>query len=296
MAKIAYIATKESSRVNREVELLSTNNDTNDEYDIFYYQNLLINIRGRNVDVIDLSTKKSLLEYDVVFHRTPKEEDMRTAVATIFAENGKVSLNQDNIATQNISKLQQGIRFAYSGVSAFDTIVLRGDRITTELLRQYMDAPCVIKNIRGRNGGDNYLVESLTEIPELEANDYYAVQSYVDNDGDYRIIVGDDDIILAYKRVRHDSSTHLNNITTGAKREYIEELDPDVRELAIRAARSLNRGLAGVDVLVGFDGVSRVLEVNFSYGVPQFEEAIERRYIENLAQYFRSKLDSNNRA
>ncbi len=125
----------------------------------------------------------------------------------------------------------------------------------------------VLKSIVGTKGRDNYLVKSGKEIREIiTANPdvEFILQNFIPNDGDYRIILTNFVPKLAIYRSANGKDFR-NNTSLGGEASLVplENLDPEILELAVAATRSLNIKIAGADILQDKDtGTYSVLEVN----------------------------------
>lgn len=290
MSKILYLVSKHSVKVTREIESLNKQSSTN-TYDILMYSDLMVTIKNGVIDIVSCLDHASIRGYDMVFHRSMHAGHMRSAVTLLMASLGKKVVNRENHNIQCTSKLEQYTQFALHGLSIPDTLIVRGDKLSANMIRKHFNAPIVVKAIEGSNGRDNFLVSDLDDLPRLDNTMYYAVQPFIENKYDYRIIVADDEIIASYRRVRDEKSgSHLNNVSQGGRRELTANLPAAAGKLAIDGAKLLGRDLAGADVLEGGDGRCYLLEVNFSYGVPQLEEGAFTQYIVGLDRFFQGHL------
>ena len=92
-------------------------------------------------------------------------------------------------------------------------------------------------------------------------------QQYIDNDGDYRVLVFGKKIALVIYRTRTDETTHLNNTSQGGRAELMPKtvLPESIRKKCITVAKLLKREVAGVDVVQDKQtGLWYCLEVNDS--------------------------------
>lgn len=171
------------------------------------------------------------------------------------------------------------------------TIVASGKLISGGRIVVPYDGPLIVKATKASNGAENYLLSSLSEFSGKE-DLLYCIQPFIPNSFDYRIIVAEEEILLVYKRIRQGNETHLNNIEQGGQREITASLNIFTTELAIAAAKSVKRNLAGVDVLVADDGKEYLLEVNFNYGTPTIEGEEWESYVTDLDKFFSRKAAS----
>lgn len=125
----------------------------------------------------------------------------------------------------------------------------------------------VLKSIRGTKGQDNYLVYSAEEVskivdenPDIE----FILQEFIPNTGDYRIVtLGFEPYLAIYRS--SGGKDHRNNTSLGGSAKIIplEEVDKEILDMSIKAAKATNKRFAGVDVITHRDtGKNYILEVN----------------------------------
>lgn len=126
-------------------------------------------------------------------------------------------------------------------------------------------APYIVKPAKGEKGigvlkAETYdaLVGQIAKKPEG-----YIIQPFIENEGDYRVMVYGYEVRGALFR-RSVEGSILNNTSQGGTSTYIEaeDIDEKIASLSTKAARAVEHAIAGVDVVVDTDGISRVLEVN----------------------------------
>ena len=135
--------------------------------------------------------------------------------------------------------------------------------------------PVVIKLLEGTQGIGVLLahtMESATSIIELlqSQKQNVLIQKFVaESKGkDIRAIVVGDQVIAAMRRVAQGQEFR-SNVHRGGRTEKVELTD-EYKETAIRAARSMGLGIAGVDMLEGHDG-PQIMEINSSPGLQGIE-------------------------
>ena len=135
--------------------------------------------------------------------------------------------------------------------------------------------PVVIKLLEGTQGIGVLLahtMESATSIIELlqSQKQNVLIQKFVaESKGkDIRAIVVGDQVIAAMRRVAQGQEFR-SNVHRGGRTEKVE-LSEEYKETAIRAARSMGLGIAGVDMLEGKDG-PQIMEINSSPGLQGIE-------------------------
>ena len=90
------------------------------------------------------------------------------------------------------------------------------------------------------------------------------IQKYVEKPNrDIRAFVVGDRLVAAYYRVQQDATRWKTNIAQGARAIPIKSVDPELENLAVRAARTLGLHYAGIDIAETNNGYV-VFEVNAS--------------------------------
>lgn len=145
------------------------------------------------------------------------------------------------------------------------------------LLNEVGGAPVIIKLLEGTQGLGVVLAESKTAAKSVieafsgvQAN--ILVQQFIKEAGgaDIRAFVVDGEVVAAIKRQGHKDEFR-SNLHRGGVAEPIE-LTEQMRKTAIAAAKAMNLGIAGVDMLPSSQG-PYVIEVNSSPGLEGIETA-----------------------
>lgn len=243
---------------------------------------------GPNVASIRISPKGELLEdvaeayYVRDYYGYVRE---RYAVARYLSEKKCNIYNRDIAKNEPLSKLEQVIAFSFAGLPVPLTLFSNDLKNIKNLPR----FPRVVKVITGNSGRLNFLVHSEKELQAaLKKTDNKAlIQEYIENDGDYRVIIMYGKPAIAYRRLApQDSGTHLNNVAQGAKRELIK--DREVIKLAVKAAKVLKREFCGVDIIRdNNDGKLYLLEANFSAGMHVLNDGIDHSYFSEAVKMIR---------
>jgi glutathione synthase/RimK-type ligase-like ATP-grasp enzyme len=259
----------------------------NAQYFLESYADIIFCIRNGEVRCYSQATGRDIATYDLVYIRDfHAYEHERNAIALYLAHKNRRFINKDVGEFQHLSKLTQYIVLATHGVPVPDMTYGRPTFVAEVADVVY---PGVYKSVVGSNGTDNILVNNAQEVVDANIK-RAALQPFIPNDDDMRIIVADDEVLLAYKRVRGNQSDHRNNVAFGARREVIYDLPADIAELAKTAARVLGRNLAGVDIIQHKEtGAYYVLEVNFNFGMAEVSDGIAEQYYQRLATYLEGK-------
>lgn len=259
-----------------------------DQYFLEQYSDIIISLINGELRCVSATTGRDIASYDLVYIRDITHENVRNTIAMYLSSNGKKFINSELQNTQYTDKLLQYVAFSLAGLPIPNTVF--ADKKYRVKAADLLSYPLVVKSTTGSNGRDNFLVHTSEELEKLEVSDNFVLQTFIPNQFDYRVIVADDTVLLGYKRVRQDDSTHKNNVSQGANRELVDGLTNHIRDTAVSAARVLGRNISGVDILENTEtGELVILEVNFNYGSPRFEAPILEKYFRDLAQYLNKK-------
>jgi ribosomal protein S6--L-glutamate ligase len=177
----------------------------------------------------------------------------------------------------------------------------RGDPRVYEEAEQWLrryGPPLVVKPDDGAQGR---LVMRVREAAELRLTleqvfakvRHVSVSPYRPAEREYRIVVLDGQAMLQFAKQRPEGEWR-HNLALGARPAAVEpELEPALRELAVRSAASLGLSFCTVDVLNVTDVGLQVLEVNgtvylseYMKHSPAHKEAVYRLFVD----VFRSKV------
>lgn len=217
-------------------------------------------------------------QYDVLIARTffPRISEALT-VARLFREAGKIVIDE-SLTDRGyvVSKMHDYLLLAQQGIP-----VPRSWQLCDwPAVRQTADTlgyPCVLKAVHGSYGNHVYLVNDAEQLQRQwrrYPNGDLIVQEYLPADEDFRIMV------IGYKAMplfvgrRPRAGDFRTNFELGGQSLCYDGAQPQYVEwlaLAERAARSLNREFAGVDLRI-CNGKPVVLEVNRRPSFQNFEQ------------------------
>lgn len=164
-----------------------------------------------------------------------------------------------------------------AGIGMPKTVFASMTKYVDNLIEQAGGAPCVIKLLEGTQGIGVILAEthaSAKSVIEafLDVKVNLLVQEFIKEakGADIRAFVVDGQIVGAMKRTGV-AGEFRSNLHRGGKAEAIK-LSPEEKSTAIRSAKKLGLGIAGVDMLQSSRG-PLVMEVNSSPGLQGIESA-----------------------
>ncbi len=224
--------------------------------------------RTFNVPVRQISHKETprITKDDAVILRgSPRQSDAVVASLRHIESVGAVCLTTVEGWLASKDRLEMYTKFAAAGVAT---------PYTAESVDAYLtdrSVPAVIK-ISDSNQGKGVAVadteRSLVSFCDvLDATGRkYVIQEFLPSDmaQDDRYFVVGDEVVAAMRRTAK-AGEFRSNLSLGGSAQSIEH-DSEAASLAVRAARSLNLRIAGVDIMTTKNGPS-VLEVNSSPGL-----------------------------
>lgn len=251
-----------SQHISKNTEALVSSTEValgNAIVDYATYDDVTVAFRGGQMSVNIDKTGFDLSQYEVVHFKTSITRDLTASLAQ-YAEAQGVKVVDANAIKHfpTTSKIYEYTLLSLEGVLVPDTIVVTPKRLmrSYDTFVQRLGSPFILKDIHGSKGNYNELIHNEREFDvfakkALDDEVYLVGQSFVENDGDYRILVFAKKIVLVIYRYRKDEATHLNNTSQGAAAELRDEMDlPEgVRFDSIRAADTMGRDIAGVDMV-----------------------------------------------
>ncbi len=200
-----------------------------------------------------------------------------SAVVRQFEMMDVFSVNDSQAITRARDKLRSLQILSGAGVGLPTTTFAHSTRHTKGLLDRVGGTPVIIKLLEGTQGVGVVLAETrkaaesvIAAFRQLDAN--ILVQEYIKEAGgdDLRAIVIGGKVVAAM--VRHAAPGEFRaNLHRGGTAEAVK-LTAEERRTAVRAAKALGLGFAGVDMLRANRGPV-VLEVNSSPGLEGIEKA-----------------------
>jgi ribosomal protein S6--L-glutamate ligase len=212
-----------------------------------------------------------------------------TAVVRQFEMMGVFVLNGSAAIARARDKLQSLQWLSSHGIGLPATGFASSPGDTDDLLVLVGGAPVVVKLLEGTQGMGVVLAETrkaadsvIDAFRGLRA--HFLVQQFVKEaaGSDIRCFVIGSRVVAAMKRQAKEGDFR-SNLHRGGRAELVR-ITPEERSVAVRAARVVGLGVAGVDILRSSDG-PLVIEVNASPGLEGIEEATGRDIAGMMIEY-----------
>lgn len=240
--------------------------------------------------------QKKLSKYDAILPRIGSSITyFGTAVVRQFQQMNVYSPNSADGILNSRDKLRSFQILSKHKIGIPATTFVKDKKGVLPAIERVGGAPIVIKLLEGTQGLGVLLahtLESATSIVEFlqSQKQNILIQKFVaESKGrDIRAIVVGDQVVAAMRRVAQGQEFR-SNVHRGGKTELVE-LDDDYKEMAIRAARIMGLGIAGVDILEGKDG-PQILEINSSPGLEGIESCTKLDVAGAFIDYIGAKVD-----
>jgi ribosomal protein S6--L-glutamate ligase len=240
--------------------------------------------------------QKRLSHYDAILPRVGTSITyFGTAVVRQFQQMDVFSANTADGILNSRDKLRSFQILSKHNIGLPYTTFVKNKNDVLPAIERVGGAPIVIKLLEGTQGIGVLLAhtqEMATSIIELlqSQKQNILIQKFVaESKGkDIRAIVVGDQVIASMRRVAQGQEFR-SNVHRGGKTEMVE-LDDRYKETAIRAAKILGLGIAGVDMLEGKDG-PQIMEINSSPGLEGIETCTKMDIAGAFIDYIASKVD-----
>ena len=206
-----------------------------------------------------------------------------------FNDQAAVALARDKVATGVILEDAKLRHIPHRLVQSRGDTTYRRD-VLEHLLR---NGRGVLKPLLGGAGNLVQLVKTADDavsIMNASQDLGWAISPHVDAEYELRVVILDDEILLAHKKTNPAvvNGLKLFNLSKGAHAEVIETADVEasIIELVRAAASALRLRLAAVDMLVGRSGVA-ILEVNAAFSLTHFAKTNPAAYNQAAGVYDR---------
>lgn len=241
--------------------------------------------------------EKTLDDIDAVIPRIGASVTFyATAVLRQFEMMGVYCLNESVAISRSRDKLRAMQLLSRKGLGMPVTAFAHSTKMKKDVIRIVGGSPLVIKLVEGTQGQGVILAETDNAAESLiEAfrtlDAYFLVQEFIDEakGSDLRCFVIGNKVVASMIRKARPGEFRAN-LHRGGTAEAIK-LSPEERKAAVRAAKIMGLGVAGVDILRSKHG-PLILEVNSSPGL----EGIERASSKNLAVSIIEYIEKNKKS
>ncbi|EQC52448.1 30S ribosomal protein S6--L-glutamate ligase [Bacteriovorax sp. DB6_IX] len=239
--------------------------------------------------------RKRLSHYDAIIPRIGTSVTYYgTAVVRQFQQMDVFSPSSADGIINSRDKLRSFQILSRHKIGIPATTFVRDKQDVLPAIERVGGVPIIIKLIEGTQGIGvllAYTLESALSIIELfqSQKQNILIQKFVaESKGkDIRAIVVGDQVVASMRRVAQGQEFR-SNVHRGGKTEKIQ-LDPAYEEMAIKAAKIMGLGIAGVDMLESKDG-PQIMEINSSPGLEGIEACTKIDVAGAMIDYIDSKV------
>ena len=220
----------------------------------------------------------TLLEFDSVIPRIGASvTTFGTAVLRQFEVAGVYVVNGSVAIMRSRDKLRAHQLLARRDVGIPNTSYASSGNVTKELIKSVGGAPLIVKVTESTQGKGVLLAETQKAAESLinaflDLNANFLVQEFIQESAgsDIRCFVIGDKVVASMKRQGAEGEFR-SNLHAGGTANAVK-ITPKERTMAVKAAKVLGLGVAGVDIIRSNRG-PLVLEVNSSPGLRGIEAA-----------------------
>lgn len=195
---------------------------------------------------------------------------------------------QSRSLVQARDKLHSLQRLSKRGIDVPVTVMAEPQADLGLVEEQVGGYPCIVKALESTHGIGVRLVHNRLELQQClmsysRESPFFVQEFIAESKGeDVRVLVVDGQVVGAMKRVAQEGEFRSNLHQGG--RAYNARLTPLGEAVAIRAARALGLGVAGVDILESDRG-PLVLEINASPGLEGIEKVTGQDIAGHIVSY-----------
>lgn len=229
---------------------------------------------GSELEVVNTRNGEDLRNYDGIFllawFKLRNHEEVALAVSLYAQAYGIKILNSEALFNRSKGKLSQCVAAVLNKIATTPFVMAIDHNVLSGLIeKSAISYPLIVKSITGSRGRHNYLVtdaESLGAALSQAPTKAMIVQTFVHNDGDFRVLVMGGEVALVIHR-RANTDSHLNNTSQGGAASLVDLRSPALSvamlDDAVKISKLLRREVTGVDMIVDKKtGQHYFLEVN----------------------------------
>jgi len=231
---------------------------TTTDYESLFFEDLLFAFDGQKLSITD-SSGQGICRFDGFFlmgwFKTKTLDDIALAVTAYATKNNIPYLNTEAGRNRSNAKVSQCVMAVLNDVQTTPFVfAIDRERFLQGIDDANLGYPLIIKSIRGSRGNDNYLVHNRQELHTIVTKSpdvLFMAQTFVPNDGDYRLLVMNGEVGMALHR-KAVSDSHLNNTSKGATAKIVpvDELPVAMKQQSVTIAKVLHREITGIDMIV----------------------------------------------
>ena len=228
-SRVLFLVAKRSETNRKFVEFIK---EEGIDLKLTTYDDLVFYCGGDGNRIVIAETNEDISVYGLTYFRTSKVYGhlyVSASIAQYLYNRNLDFIDRTVIQTPSPDKLFEYVTLADKGLKIPATIFMLPTRMekSYEMIVANLGLPFILKDTQGSKGNNNYLINTKNEFDRAmfqakELGVWLMAQKYIPNDSDYRLLVIGGQVVVVIKRSRQDETTHLNNISQGAKAEFID--------------------------------------------------------------------------
>lgn len=276
------------------VDALKSYFDEVNDIDIRYVE---ISFSGKKEKI--LYKGKPIGKYDCVFAKGSfRYANVLKSLTVLMTKEGAFMPIADSAFTIAHDKLLTQLELERANVpmpTTYMASTIEAARSTLERLNY----PIVMKFPQGTQGKGVLFAESFASASSIldalsSLKQPFIIQEYMETGGtDVRAFVVGDKVVAAFQRKASVKEIRAN-VHAGGKGDTIE-LDDETKRMAVKAAKSLQAGISGVDILQTHKG-SLVLEINISPSLQGITKYSGINVADKIAKYLYTETKKHKEA
>ena len=184
-----------------------------------------------------------------------------------------------------INKRSDYIKLANAGISIPDTYVFSD---ILDMNKSNLEFPLVMKTTNTGKGMNVEKVHNIEEVEQILLNkdkklSDYIFQKIIDYEHDLRVLVVGEEVVGVMKRIPKPGDFRANFSLGGSVEPF--EVNSEIRDIAINAAKACDLMVSGVDVLVDKSGKLWVLEANRTPGLEGITQALGNEISDKVVDF-----------
>jgi RimK family alpha-L-glutamate ligase len=225
-----------------------------------WHVNQIINeARKKNIKT-DLLCLKSLGQYNKISKKIADVVIWRSSFLNSIDEkivqteiNDRPLINSSHIKYSFLAKkiFQQKYLEKYKSINCIPSYIFNNALELQKGIGKEINFPVIQKPNVGTQGNGIILAKSLTDIKKNKSSlKEFIFQPFIENDGDYRVLVLGGKVLGIIKRTAKKGS-FLNNISQGGYAKHItdEKLTKPLSEIALKVASIFELSFCGIDII-----------------------------------------------
>ena len=245
--------------------------------------------------------EESLSSFDFVFLGLMAKKMELANIVTDYLKDKNIPYFSYGTPRDRGNKLEDMWNLSREGLPYIPTFVSASFEESLNYMKNNKwDFPVVVKDMDSAGGAGVSKADDEKELKKLfgisdekhqgNFESFKMIQKFIPNDGDYRVLIFDGKIIAIAKRWTEDKKEFRNNMSLGGKGK-MEDLPQKEKNLALAAAQTTRKQMAGVDLIQSKDDKKwYIMEVNSSPQYHYFSEIQDLDFPQLLADYIEDKL------